>query len=154
MVMRPLALPSEPAGMASMASTRVAEEIMAAPTPWNARKSTRRSNHWQQDRTAEVAGQDGEPEAVDRVAPVDVADSAEDHGQADAGQLVGDQSPGDAKNVGVEGGGNGGQRHDEDARGEAREELAHDGVGEKEPIDPGHRRTLPHHLPRDGRQPA
>ena len=43
MVMNPLARPSEPSGMASMASTRVAEAIMAAPMPWTSRNSTSRN---------------------------------------------------------------------------------------------------------------
>src|SRR6266545_3547027 len=38
MVMYPLARPSEPSGIASIASTRVADEIMAAPSPWMKRK--------------------------------------------------------------------------------------------------------------------
>jgi hypothetical protein len=39
MVMYPLARPSAPSDMASMASTRVAEAIMAAPMPWARRKA-------------------------------------------------------------------------------------------------------------------
>src|SRR2546425_689903 len=43
MVMYPLARPSEPSGIASIASTRVADEIMAAPSPWMKRKRMSRS---------------------------------------------------------------------------------------------------------------
>jgi hypothetical protein len=39
MVMNPLARPSAPSGIASMASTRVAEAIIAAPTPWTSRNT-------------------------------------------------------------------------------------------------------------------
>ena len=61
MVMSPLAFPSEPSGRASMASTRVAEEIMAAPTPWTARNSTSRSTVPASPQSSEVTAMMANP---------------------------------------------------------------------------------------------
>ncbi len=41
--MYPFARPSEPSGTASIASTRVAEAIMAAPSPWTKRNTISRN---------------------------------------------------------------------------------------------------------------
>ena len=66
---------------------------------------------------------DPEPGAVDRVSPVDVAEPAEHDGEADPEELVGDDRPRDAENVGVERVGDGGKGDDEAAAGEPRDEL-------------------------------
>ena len=79
-------------------------------------------------------GHDGEPAAVDRVTPMDVTQPAEDHGQADARELVGDDRPGDPENVGTERAGDRRERDDEAAPGEAGDELPEHGVGEEEPV--------------------
>lgn len=65
---------------------------------------------------------------------MDVAEPAEHDGEADPGELVGDDRPRDAENVGVERVGDGGKGDDEAAAGEPRDELPEHRVDEKEPV--------------------
>src|SRR5439155_24507176 len=90
------------------------------------------------DPTEERArGHDREPAAEDRETPVDVAQPAEDDGETDARELVGDEGPGDAGNVGPERAGDGGERDDEAAPGKPGGELPEHRVDEEEPVGAG-----------------
>ena len=93
---------------------------------------------WREAAEQRARRHDGKSAAVDRVSPVDVAEPPEHDRQADAGELVGDERPRDADDVGVERGRDRRQRHDEDPRGKAGEELPHDRVGEEEDVGPLH----------------
>ena len=77
---------------------------------------------------------DREAAAVDHVASVDVTEPAEHDREADPRELIRDERPRDHEDVGVERGRDRRQRDDEDPRGDPGEELAHDRVGEQEPV--------------------